>query len=339
VNEQDAIIKYRVILADPPWQYSNRGVNGAAEKHYSTLNLTQLKLLPVERWADDSSVLALWCTNPMLPEGLQVIEAWGFQYVTKLPWIKFTGDPRFDADGNIIEGDLAWGTGWWARGVSEDILIAKRGNIRPPQEVTRGLLGLMSRRLRHSQKPSTIYDFLEKGWAGPYLELFARERRPGWDVWGNEVESTIDLFAGLPSTYIQDRVLAVGLEKIRQYWDDNQMSYWRIGDTLADIIRTTRMKRVEVFRLAVQQMRRVETAQWPKMMYYVSRMYKGAERSKESWSYYRTQYERIISEAAMHRREKRRKIQDAKRYVDAHFFPLDRRGESETGGEAEEARS
>jgi N6-adenosine-specific RNA methylase IME4 len=172
-------MKYRLILADPPWRYANRGVNGAAENALATLSTTmapvQIKALPVKALTARDAVLVLWATWPMLEVALRVIPAWGFRYKTGFPWIKLVGDPE--------EVRPSWGPGWWARGCSEAVLIGVRGRARPPEG---DWLGLLSKRLKHSKKPEDVYAYCES-FPGPYLELFAREKRPGWDVWGNEV--------------------------------------------------------------------------------------------------------------------------------------------------------
>lgn len=121
-------------------------------------------------------------------DGLEVARSWGFEYVTKTPWIKLTGTPQIDLWGEWTYKP-AWGTGFWVRGCSEDILICRRGSpsfpVNPP-------LGLVSERFEHSRKPDNLYEYAEL-FPGPYLELFARRARDGWDTWGNEVERTIAL--------------------------------------------------------------------------------------------------------------------------------------------------
>lgn len=173
--------KYKVIVADPPWRYANAGCRGAAGNHYSTMGLQQICDLPVQRIAQDNSILLLWATWPQLREGLDVIKAWGFDYLTGFPWLKITGDPSKTHWG---EWDIKpqYGVGFWVRGCSEPLLIARRGKVSPP---TDGLIGLLSENLRHSRKPENIYHYAES-LKGPYLELFARRKRRGWDSWGNE---------------------------------------------------------------------------------------------------------------------------------------------------------
>jgi len=178
--------KYLVIVADPPWQYNNTGVEGSAQAQYATLSIDKICALPVSNYADDDCVLFLWATWPQLQNAFAVVSAWGFEYITGLPWIKIVGLPVVD-----LWGDLAikpqYGTGFWVRGCSEPLLIAKRGNVQP---LSRDFVGLLSENFGHSRKPENIYHVAEK-YPGPYLEMFARRKRDGWDVWGNEVQSTI----------------------------------------------------------------------------------------------------------------------------------------------------
>ncbi|WP_126146969.1 MT-A70 family methyltransferase [Synechococcus elongatus] len=179
-------MKYKLILADPPWQYRN-SQNGAAGKHYGLMSTDDLCALPVPDLADDDSVLLLWSTNPCLPEALKVMEAWGFQYKTKLVWIKVCDHQ----EGVPLEKvKLSYGTGYWCRGNAEDILIGVRGKPPAPRSL---YLGLISNRFWHSRKPESIHHYAESISQGPYLEMFARCRRPHWDSWGDEVESTIDI--------------------------------------------------------------------------------------------------------------------------------------------------
>jgi len=186
--------QYGVILADPPWDYANSGCRGAAENQYPTMTEKEIAALPIFDFALPNCVLLLWATWPKLDEAcLPVLKAWGFEYITGFPWLKIT-EVSTDLDGQI-QVSVPYGVGFWVRGETEPILIGRRGKPKPPPN---GFVGLLSLNLRHSRKPDSIYDYAE-AMPGPYLELFARRARPGWDVWGNEVESTIDLplFAGL----------------------------------------------------------------------------------------------------------------------------------------------
>ena len=182
--------KYKVILADPPWEYNNAGCCGAAANEYSTMSLQQLCALQVGSVAADDSVLVMWATWPKLAEAcLPLIKAWGFDYVTGFPWVKAT-DVRNDLFGGL-QFKVPYGIGYWIRGCTEPILIARRGSpTRPPH----GYIGLLSPNLFHSRKPDSIYQYCES-MPGPYLEMFARRKRTGWAVFGNEVDGSIKLGA------------------------------------------------------------------------------------------------------------------------------------------------
>ncbi|MCB0190218.1 MAG: DNA methyltransferase [Caldilineaceae bacterium] len=174
--------QYGVILADPPWEYRNAGGNGAAANHYPTMAIKDICGLPVANHAAKDAVLYLWANWPQLPEAMQVIEAWGFTYKTGFPWVKILDN---DAVTPIMGG------GFWVRACSELILIAVRGKPAVPPAADRPL-GLLGPRLEHSRKPDDIYQLAERH-AGPWLELFARRPRVGWDQFGNEVDASVSL--------------------------------------------------------------------------------------------------------------------------------------------------
>jgi N6-adenosine-specific RNA methylase IME4 len=185
--------RYSVILADPPWSYNNSGTRGAAANIYPTMTDTAIQALPIASLAAPDCVLLMWATWPKLAEAcLPTIAAWGFEYVTAFPWIKVIDVSR-DLWGEL-RIKTPYGVGFWARGTSEPLLIAKRGNPKPPPN---GFIGLLSPNLSHSRKPESVYEYAE-AMAGPYLELFARRTRPGWDVWGNQVRSDIELMEATP---------------------------------------------------------------------------------------------------------------------------------------------
>ncbi len=179
----DSVKQYGVIVADPPWRYGNSGCRGAAENHYPTMAASEIQSLPVSGIAKPDSILFLWATWPLMPEALAVVEAWGFTYVSGFPWIKIVGDPTGNLFGSI-EYKPRYGVGFWVRGCSELVLICRRGNVSPPEG---GHIGLLSENFRHSRKPSSLYALAEQ-FHGPYLELFARKARSGWDAFGNEVD-------------------------------------------------------------------------------------------------------------------------------------------------------
>ena len=173
--------RYGVIIADPPWEYRNRG-NGAPSNHYPTMKTDQIVALPVAELAHGATVLLMWATWPLLPDAIEVGKGWGFDYVSGFPWIKLQDDPAVDLFGDIRLRP-AYGTGFWARGCSEMVLVFRRPEARPPAWPW---LGLLSKRFEHSRKPDNLYEYAES-MPGPYVELFARRARPGWDSWGNEI--------------------------------------------------------------------------------------------------------------------------------------------------------
>lgn len=179
-------MKYGVILADPPWQYRNGGPEGGVNHEYLTMPLSDICSLPVPQLAADDCVLLLWATWPQLEAAFTLIRGWGFEYITGLPWVKIQG-----LAGRDMFGDWRikpqYGIGYWVRGCTEAILIARRGNPPRPDD---GWVGLLSPNVQHSRKPDDLYQLAES-LQGPYLELFARRRREGWDCWGNQVESNI----------------------------------------------------------------------------------------------------------------------------------------------------
>jgi N6-adenosine-specific RNA methylase IME4 len=139
--------------------------------------------MPVSSVAHADAVLLLWATWPCLPDAMAVIHAWGFEYVTGMPWIKLAKcEQDLWGEWNMRP---QYGTGFWVRGCSEPILICRRGNVKPP---TNGFVGLIAPNVRHSRKPDNVHEYAE-ALPGPRLELFARRARPGWTVWGNEVEA------------------------------------------------------------------------------------------------------------------------------------------------------
>lgn len=176
---------FGAILADPPWAFqtwSEKGKGRAAERHYATMRLQDIAALPVADVAARDCVLFLWVTWPMLRQALGVIGSWGFAYKTcAFDWMK--ADPyRLWADDQTPRV----GPGYWTRSNTEPCLLATRG--RPKRLSASVRMGIISDRREHSRKPDLVHERIERLVAGPYLELFARETRPGWTVWGNEVE-------------------------------------------------------------------------------------------------------------------------------------------------------
>jgi len=174
---------YRTILADPPWQFTNRTGKMAPEhrrlNRYSTMTLDEIKSLPVGQICDDPAHLYLWVPNALLKEGLEVLENWGFTYKTNLIWHKVRKDGGPDGRG----------VGFYFRNTTEMILFGVRGkNARTLAPGRRQVNILRTQKREHSRKPDEQYELIESCSPGPYLELFARGTRPGWGGWGHQAE-------------------------------------------------------------------------------------------------------------------------------------------------------
>ena len=180
--------KYNIIYADPPWSYKDKRdkhprMCGGATSHYNTMSIEQIKSLPIKDFAADNCMLFLWVTFPNLQEGLDVIKAWGFKYKTLgFSWIKT----------NKNNGKPFFGIGYYTKSNCEVCLIGVKGKpIKASNSVSSVII---SPRQEHSKKPDQIRDkIVELCGDVPRIELFARQKTEGWDVWGNEVESDINL--------------------------------------------------------------------------------------------------------------------------------------------------
>jgi N6-adenosine-specific RNA methylase IME4 len=176
---------YRVIYADPPWTfstYSRKGKGRSAEAYYNCMSLVDIKALPVAEWAADDCMLLLWTTDPLLPTALDVLSSWGFTYKTVgFYWAKLnkSADPTIYRDSSFFAG-----LGFWTRANPEMCLLATRGHPHRRNANVRKLI--VSPRREHSRKPDEAYERVESLCEGPYLEMFARSSRPGWDRWGAE---------------------------------------------------------------------------------------------------------------------------------------------------------
>jgi N6-adenosine-specific RNA methylase IME4 len=179
--------KYKAIYADPPWRFNNFSVKGEgrnAVSHYDCLTLPELKKLNIERYADKDCALFLWVTDPMLDQGLEIIKSWGFTFKTvAFYWVKT--NKKSDLNNLSEEKDFFTGLGYWTRANCEQCLLATKGNPRRVGKDVKRLL--IDKRREHSRKPDQIYDRIERLVKGPYLELFARNTKKGWDSWGNQV--------------------------------------------------------------------------------------------------------------------------------------------------------
>lgn len=174
--------KYNIIYADPPWSYNDKasaGQRGSCYK-YDVQDQGYLKNLPVQEIAAADSVLFLWVTMPMIPEGVQLLEHWGFKYKTvAFTWVKK----------NKITDSWFWGMGNWTRANPEVCLLGVKGNIRRTAKDVHSVVD--SRIQFHSQKPDEVRNRIVRLMGDlPRIELFARTREPGWDCWGYEVSSS-----------------------------------------------------------------------------------------------------------------------------------------------------
>ena len=161
--------KYNILYADPPWRYDfSETKTRSIETNYPTMTIEDICNLEIP--STENAVLFLWATNPKLEEAIKVIHSWGFTYKTNLTWIK----DRI-------------GMGYWFRGQHELLLVATKGTFKPPEQGTRKSSVLQSPRREHSQKPDEIYELIESYFPdGKYIELFSRNKREGWTMWGNE---------------------------------------------------------------------------------------------------------------------------------------------------------
>jgi N6-adenosine-specific RNA methylase IME4 len=174
---------FRTILADPPWRFTNRTGKMAPEhrrlSRYSTMTNEEIMDLPVSELCASTSHLYLWVPNALIVEGLEVMKRWGFRYKTNLIWYKVRKDGGPDGRG----------VGFYFRNVTELILFGVRGKSARTKAPGRRQVNLLATRKReHSRKPDELYSIIEACSPGPYLEMFARQRKEGWVNWGNEVE-------------------------------------------------------------------------------------------------------------------------------------------------------
>ena len=158
--------KYKTILADPPWKYG-KGWGWGAGEYYDLMSLEDIKNLPVNNLADENAHLYLWIPNGMIPQGLEVMQSWGFKFKTILTWVK---------NRSIF--------GYYFKGQSEQILFGVKGKLKPQDRKQVTIIQGVVR--NHSKKPDEQYEVIEKVSPAPRIELFARQRFQGWDLYGNE---------------------------------------------------------------------------------------------------------------------------------------------------------
>jgi len=175
--------RFSTVLADPPWQFTNKTGKIAPEHkrlaRYATLSFQDIRALPVAAVTRDTAHLYLWCPNALLPEGIAVMQAWGFTYKSNLVWHKVRKDGGSDGRG----------VGFYFRNVTELILFGVKGrNARTLAPGRRQVNLLATRKREHSRKPDEQYAIIEACSPGPFLELFARGTRKGWAMWGNQAD-------------------------------------------------------------------------------------------------------------------------------------------------------
>lgn len=173
--------KFSTVMADPPWRFKNRTGKVAPEhrrlSRYPTLSLEEICDLTVPEHLRDTAHCYLWVPNALLPDGLRVLDAWGFQYKSNLIWHKVRKDGQSDGRG----------VGFYFRNVTEIVLFGVRGKNARTLAPARSRVNLFSSRKReHSRKPDEQYEIIERCSPGPFLELFGRGIRDGWTVWGNQ---------------------------------------------------------------------------------------------------------------------------------------------------------
>ncbi len=187
---------YGAILADPPWRFEcwsgatvvqkrgSKTTYKASQAHYETMTFDEIAAIPLANFATDDSVLFLWCCWPTIEKAFDILKQWGFSYKTcAFCWMKANAKQidmfRDDIDARMLMG-------YWTRSNSEICLLGTRGK---PKRIAADIRqGIIEPIRQHSRKPDCVHERIERLVAGPYLELFARTRRPGWDCWGNEID-------------------------------------------------------------------------------------------------------------------------------------------------------
>jgi N6-adenosine-specific RNA methylase IME4 len=171
--------KFDLVLIDPPWKYGRDMLpkSRKTENHYGLMTIEEIGNLPIRNVVKNPSVLFLWATNPLLPEAIDIMGRWGFEYTTKIEWIKKQNEK------------VQTGIGWNVRGASESLLIGKMGNYPLPDAKNRPNSVLEAPRTRHSEKPELSYLIIERMFPkAKRLEIFGRKSRKGWFVVGNQID-------------------------------------------------------------------------------------------------------------------------------------------------------
>ncbi len=200
--------KFSTILADPPWKFSNRTGKIAPEHkrlyRYETMTNEEIINLPVNCIASDKSHLYLWVPNALVGLGLEVMEAWGFEYKTNIIWYKVRKDGGPDRRG----------VGFYFRNVTEMVLFGVKGKMRTLKPGRTMPNIIISRKREHSRKPDQLYPVIEACSPGPYIELFARVPRNGWEYWGNETgeyNPPDNIYSGINENEIEGRQIRFGI--------------------------------------------------------------------------------------------------------------------------------
>ncbi len=231
---------FKTILADPPWRFSNRTGKVAPEHRrldrYSTMSLDDICSLPVADVAADNAHLYLWVPNALLPEGLKVMEAWGFRYVSNIIWAKRRKDGGPDGRG----------VGFYFRNVTEILLFGVRGSMRTLQPARRQVNMIETRKREHSRKPDEQYDLIEECSPGPYLEMFARHPMRGWTVWGDESDDAVEprgkVHAGYKGGPIEVPQLQLHMridDELAEYLGEELRRRYESGHSIRDIATET----------------------------------------------------------------------------------------------------
>ena len=175
--------RYGTILVDPPWRFLNRTGKMAPEhkrlKRYDTMSAAEIAALPVADYALPQSHLYLWTPNALIAEAMAIMASWGFTYKTNIVWMKVRKDGEPDGRG----------VGFYFRNVTELVLFGVRGKLRTRDAGRSQVNAIVTRKQEHSRKPDEQYRIIEACSPGPYLELFARKRQPGWTSWGDQAET------------------------------------------------------------------------------------------------------------------------------------------------------
>ena len=184
--------KYNIIYADPPWHYGSKSaINNSSGKtikplnaHYNTMTLNQLKELPIKKITKEDTACFMWVTDSHIDEALEILKSWGFKYKTiAFNWVKTTS-----------KGNYCKNVAPWTMKSSEICLLGIKGKMTKYKQVNNIESLVIAERTKHSRKPKEIRNRIELLFGNlPRIELFAREKTEGWDVWGNEVESSVAL--------------------------------------------------------------------------------------------------------------------------------------------------